>query len=162
LAKYLAHLLRPFAGKTSTFFKNSAHFVSICREMKVTESDLLVSFDVESLFTNIPVDAAVDTVKTLVPDGLPHGDLKMVDFCLQNPFFLWNGKFEQQSQGAAMGSPLSPVIAGLYMEKFEEEALETYEKKPKLFLRYMDDTFVIWQPGRKELDNFLRYLNDRK
>ncbi|XP_071440278.1 uncharacterized protein [Hetaerina americana] len=60
-----------------------------------------------------------------------------------------------------MGSPLSPVIANFYMEKFEKSAIETISKKPKLWLRYVDDTFVIWQHGTQELNDFLRHLNNQ-
>ena len=58
-----------------------------------------------------------------------------------------------------MGNPLSPVIANFYMEKFEEHALETVTLGPKAWLRYVDDTFVIWSHGDKELENFLCHLN---
>ncbi|XP_046394995.1 uncharacterized protein LOC124162486 [Ischnura elegans] len=60
-----------------------------------------------------------------------------------------------------MGSPLSPVEANLFVEKFEKEALESCEKKPKLWLRYVDDTFVIWPHGVQELQVFLRHLNSQ-
>ena len=42
-----------------------------------------------------------------------------------------------------MGSPLSPVLANLYMEFFEEMAIDTATHKPTLWIRYVDDTFVI-------------------
>ncbi|XP_058045388.1 P2Y purinoceptor 1 isoform X3 [Ahaetulla prasina] len=58
-----------------------------------------------------------------------------------------------------MGSPLSPVIANLYMEHFETQALEKSDHKPKLWLRYVDDTFIIWPHGKEKLDNFLTHLN---
>jgi hypothetical protein len=59
----------------------------------------------------------------------------------------------------AMGSPLSPVIANLFMETFEQEALELAPLKPKLWKRYVDDTFVVWPHGRESLDQFLNHLN---
>ena len=60
-----------------------------------------------------------------------------------------------------MGSPLSPVIANLFMEEFENSVLTSYEKKPTLWIRYVDDTFVIWPHGEHELENFLRHLNNQ-
>uniref|UniRef100_A0AAR5PP89 Reverse transcriptase domain-containing protein n=1 Tax=Dendroctonus ponderosae TaxID=77166 RepID=A0AAR5PP89_DENPD len=58
-----------------------------------------------------------------------------------------------------MGSPLSPVVANLFMEKFEETLLSTAPLKPTIWYRHVDDTFVLWRHGRKNLDIFLDHLN---
>ena len=73
---------------------------------------------------------SVEILKTLTGDGLPEEYPKLVEFCLQNNYFLYNGVIYEQKSGAAMGSPLSPVIANLYMESFEKKALDTSEEKP--------------------------------
>lgn len=59
-----------------------------------------------------------------------------------------------------MGSPLSPVLANLYMEWFEDRALTTATKPPKLWKRYVDDTFTIYNHGLDELNKFLNHLNN--
>ena len=58
-----------------------------------------------------------------------------------------------------MGSPLSPIVANLFMEKFEKKSLDTYPLKLKLWKRYVDDTNVIWPHGEQELSRFLEHLN---
>uniref|UniRef100_A0A6P7FX31 Uncharacterized protein LOC114331948 n=1 Tax=Diabrotica virgifera virgifera TaxID=50390 RepID=A0A6P7FX31_DIAVI len=58
-----------------------------------------------------------------------------------------------------MGSHLSPVIADIYMEHFETIALSSSNLKPTCWLRYVDDTFVIWPHGKDTLDLFLSHLN---
>ncbi|XP_046384847.1 uncharacterized protein LOC124155175 [Ischnura elegans] len=155
LARYLAKQLQPFSGRTPTYVRNSAHFIELIKELRVSDTDMLVSFDVESLFTNIPIEEAVEITKSLVAEGLAEDIPKMVESCLTNSYFVWNGTF----YGQRMGSPLSPIIANLFMEKLEEKALRTYEKPPKMFLRYVDDTFVVWPHGKSELNNFLRHFN---
>ena len=49
----------------------------------------------------------------------------LLEFCLRNTHFVSQGRFYEQTEGAAMGSPLSPIIANLYMEAFEEKAINT-------------------------------------
>lgn len=58
-----------------------------------------------------------------------------------------------------MENPLSSVVAKFYMEEFERIALDAALFKPATWFRYTDDTFVIWQHGMDELQNFLKHLN---
>ena len=59
-----------------------------------------------------------------------------------------------------MNSPLSPVIANLFMERFEKDVLDSSPLKPTVWLRYVDDTFVIWPHGEKNLKIFLNHINE--
>ncbi|GJQ73972.1 hypothetical protein Trydic_g18902 [Trypoxylus dichotomus] len=79
--------------------------------------------------------------------------------CLRTSYFVWDGSFYEQTDRVAMGSPLSPVVANLFMEQFESLAVETAADKPTVWWRYLDDTFVIWPHGRDKLDRFLEHLN---
>ena len=56
-----------------------------------------------------------------------------------------------------MGSPLSPIVANIFMEKFEEEALATVPHAPGLWKRYVDDTFVIQE--EKHSNEFFQHIN---
>ncbi|XP_071054163.1 uncharacterized protein [Onthophagus taurus] len=162
LAKHLAKILSPFTGNTESYVRDSTHFVESVKGVKLDAGDMLVSFDVESLFTRVPVKDAVEGLRRkLIPEGLPGYVPDLVEYCLSSTYFSWKGEFYEQFEGAAMGSPLSPVIANFYMELFEEDALKKSQWKPKLWLRYVDDTFVIWQHGQKRLHEFLDHLNSQ-
>ena len=56
-----------------------------------------------------------------------------------------------------MGSPLSPNVANIYMERFEEEALATAPHPPSLWKRYVDDTFVIQEEEHR--NEFLQHIS---
>ena len=53
----------------------------------------------------------------------PATIFQLMELCLRTTYFEFREEFYEQVDGAAMGSPLSPVIANIYMEGFEEEAL---------------------------------------
>ncbi|XP_076246266.1 uncharacterized protein LOC143186474 [Calliopsis andreniformis] len=112
LAKYLTTILKPLTG------------------------DILVSFDMQSLFTNIPIDDSIDIIKDKIPVNL----IPLVS-------------------GAAMGSPISPIIANIFMEHLEDRILKEAPLKPSQWFRYVDDTFVVWSLGKDTLNDFLKYIN---
>lgn len=58
-----------------------------------------------------------------------------------------------------MGSPLSPIVANIFVEKFENKAIDTYPLKHKFWIRFVDDTNVDWPHGEDERKNFLNNLN---
>ena len=69
---------------------------------------------------------------------------QLMKLCLMSTYFQFKDSFYEQIEGVVMGSPLSPVVANSFMETLEERSLATATLQPKLCLRYVDDTFVIW------------------
>ena len=62
---------------------------------------------------------------------------------LRLTYFSYGGEFYEQREGTAMGSSVSAVVANLYMEFFEELALESAPSRPSLWKWYVDDTCCI-------------------
>jgi hypothetical protein len=62
-------------------------------------------------------------------------------------YFLYEDKFYQQKEGMAIGSSLSLMISNIFMEHFEEVALDTADHKPTKRHRYVDSTFEVWPHG---------------
>jgi hypothetical protein len=59
----------------------------------------------------------------------------------------------------AMGSPLFPVLCNLYLEDLESRALSSFTPKPSLFVRYVDDIFIIWPEDISPLEELLAHFN---
>ena len=167
LAKYVTTLISPLTGHTSSFIKNSQDFVKIAKGIHLNNTEVMVSFDIKSLFTNVPVEEALQVINdrlckdetlsertALEPEQVTH----LLELCLRTTYFSFRGEFYQQKDGAAMGSPVSPVVANIYMEMFEEQALRTAPHAPRIWKRYVDDTFCIMVT--EHVDQFLNYLNN--
>ena len=79
----------------------------------------------------------------------------LTKLCLRSTYFMFGDTFFNQSEGAAMGSPLSPIVANLFMEAIEERTLESAALQPRMRVRYMDDKFVLWPHEEDELEQHL-------
>ena len=85
--------------------------------------------------------------------------VKMAEFVLKNNLFEFNSKVYQQKSGTAIGTKFAPPYACIYMDEVEQKFLETQDKKPLIWLRYIDDIFFIWTHGEQQLETFLNDLN---
>lgn len=71
--------------------------------------------------------------------------VKLLEFVLDNNFFVYQGSHFKQIFGCPMGSPVSAIVANLVMEHVEEEALASAPHPPKWWFRYVDDNYVCLQ-----------------
>ena len=167
LSAYLANILSPLTGKSEYTVTSSAHFVSTVSYETILENEIMISFDIESLFTNVPIDTAVQAALQKLENDPSLADrtkltaaqiADLLTFVLRSIYFLYNGSIYEQKED--MGSPVSAVIANLYMESFEEQAITTSSYEPRIWKRYVDDTFTILD--RENVDDFLQHLNNQQ
>ena len=165
-AKIIADILNPLVGNTIHHIKNSGDFVTKIQDLEVPPGQAIVSYDVSALFTSIPVPDAMKVIKDKIKsdDTLsnrtplsPDQVLELLRFCLETTYFSFKGNFYKQKHGAAMGSPVSPIVANIYMESFEKKALSTASNPPSIWLRYVDDTFV--KIRECHIDDFTKHIN---
>ena len=83
--------------------------------------------------------------------------ISLLEFCLKTTYFQFKGRFYEQISGTARGSPISPIMASLFMEDFESKAISTAQDPPTMWKRYVDDTCVILDSATKE--EFFQHIN---
>ena len=139
VAKELARILKPLTGNTIHQVNNSKEFAEDIKKIKLEEGECIISCDVAALFTSIPVKSALEVIKKKLEQNTePHqrttmsiqNILDLLEFCLCNTYFLFQGQYYEQNQGAAMGSPVSPIVTNWYMDVFEDRALTTAVNPP--------------------------------
>ena len=163
LAQYLVELLQPFSHNSFTV-KDSFAFA---KEVTTCSSfPFMASFDVTSLFTCVPLEEVINIcldklfANTNTMNNLNRTQLyKMLSFTLKQNHFLFDGKVYNQVDGVAMGSPLGPVMANIFMCELERKALEQYNGTlPSLYRRYVDDTFLVFNT-RSDMLSFFKWMN---
>ena len=165
-AKELARILKPLVGLSNHHVHNTMDFVEQIKEVKLKKEESMVSYDVTALFTSVPIPPVLKIIEEKLTNDkdLPQRTsmntrhiIRLLEVCLRSTYFVFQGQHFEQVDGAAMGSPLSPIVANIYMEHFETKALETAPHPPSLWKRLVDDTFVILETTYKE--EFFQHIN---
>ena len=126
----------------------------------------MVSFDVDSLFTKVPIEDVLGFLSEKLPEtdldlGMPvNCFLELVKLCVTSNAFSFNNSFYMQQSGMGMGSPLSPILSNLYMEFYETKLLPQILPCRLIWFRYVDDIFSFWPSALDNFDNFFTNLNN--
>ena len=109
----------------------------------------LISYDVISLFTNIPLHENIDLAINLIFYHNPSLNITKIElkkiflFATSQAHFIFNGKVYNQIDGVAMGSPLAPVLTnifmGFYKTKWLNEHISTVLEKR--YIKHFDLRF---------------------
>ena len=122
--------------------------------MTLHEDKMFTSQDVVSLFTNTPTPKTMEILKTRLQKdtSLTHRTrleiediMTLLDFVLNTTYFTFRNTIHQHKFGTAMGSPVSPIVANLFMEYLEQEAIATVpiSCRPRMWKRYVDDILEV-------------------
>ena len=162
LSKQLPIILN-FQPKYSV--KNSIDFCKEIKDTPITNSSILFSFDVVNLFNNIPTSDCLDILRnslsiTNTSDSIAVNIFNLTQLALDQNFFKFNSKFYKQTSGLAMGSPLSPFLAELFMDFIEKTISNSpFFNQVIVWKRFVDDIFGIFNGTPQQLKDFHCYIN---
>ena len=127
---------------------------------------MFVSFDVISLFTNVPLKKTINTIldrvyqQKLVTTSLSRSVLKklILDTCTKTAFS-FNGQVYEQIDGVSMGASLGPVLANIILTELELVVVNDLINSGtiKFYKRYVDDTLMLIKP--EDIDSVLSSFN---
>ena len=129
LAKYLTKLLAPLR-ESEYIIKSTKEFIGKVKSKEVPNGYQIVSFDVKSLFINVPLDRRIDIVLRRIYDkhelqtSITRSEMKeLLILCTKNVHFTFDNVIKVQNDGVAMGSPLGPVLSDIFMIELETSFL---------------------------------------
>ena len=131
------------------------------QNIQLPEDHVLISFDVTSLYTNVPVLEAIEHCTNLLYSGKykkPPVDRntfeELLKMCSSNVVMQTNDGYFRQVDGLAMGSPPAPRLANGWLSKYDAEVKGDAE----LFSRYMDD--ILRDIKKNEIKGKLVEINN--
>ena len=149
--------------------KSTSDFIAHKKGQNIPNIFKLISFDVTSLFTNVPLDFTIDVIlkriliflfcdENEVNTDIPKQQMRDLLFlCTKNVHFSYNGDIYTQVDGVAMDSPLGPVHAGIFMVELERTILPTLREHMRPWERYVDDTISYIK--EESIEHVLTKLN---
>ncbi|CAH8850906.1 unnamed protein product [Trichobilharzia szidati] len=165
VAKWLGELLQPLHKLVVNHnVKDVFEFIANVNDINVNGKQML-SLDVASLFTNVPLMETVDFIcqqilEKQIDIGIPVISLKeLLLRCTMNVHFLFNNLYYRQIDGIAMGSPLGPILADFFLAKIENGPLRQVIEETDSYFRYVDDTFIILDV-KTDKNEMLKKFND--
>ena len=157
LAKYLDNILKPFIPRDRTC-TDSFDFKQKLLNAHLPPNSYIVSYDVVSLFTNVPVKETVNYILELIPENqlpLPKSILRtLLLLATTNILFSFDDKLYLQEEGVCMGSNLGPTMASFALSMIEDKFNDT----PIFYQRYVDDIFAVFH-SKDEAETFLQHIN---
>lgn len=169
LSKFADHFLKPLVNNTPSYVKDSTAFLNRIFQLNnnLPNNIILITIDVKSLYTNIPNEEGIKAcINQLNNDNNTNEDINFIQEILThvlfNNYFEFNGKYYLQTHGTAMGSPMAPSYANLFMGELEQKILQDAPGGlvPLEWIRFIDDIFAIWTHGNETLMEFLLYINN--
>ena len=162
LARLLSDYLTPLLP-TQHCAKDTFNFIEDLKQVRRTDK-FMISFDVESLFTNIPLNETIELAVDLLMDNLNLGITKpqlrkLFVFATKQSHFSFDNVIYDQVDGVAMGSPLAPALANLFLGHFESFWLKEPKASKVLFYRrYVDDIFCLFEKEEDYVE-FFEFIN---
>ncbi|XP_053686378.1 uncharacterized protein LOC128735923 [Sabethes cyaneus] len=147
MAAWLVEEMKKYPVLQGKSVKNSIGLTSQLENVEVKRGEILVSFDVSSLFPSVPVPDALQSLRYhLERSRAPHNHIEayvsVAKQCMNQNYFVFRGKYYKQIHGLSMGSKISPLLAELFMSDFEEK-LQSEKLFPRVWKRYVDDIYAI-------------------
>ena len=124
-------------------------FINHIKRINIPKDHSFISFDVKLLFTYVPLDFTINVIlRRIYNENEIHTNIKRSEMnellllCTKNVHFTFNNNIYQQCDGVAMGSPLGPVIAGIFMVELERTLLSTLTEYMTPWKRYVNCTIA--------------------
>lgn len=169
LSQFVDFFIKKLVPSLPSFLGDTTDLLNVINGFNVEATTILVTMDVQSLYTNIPHEGGLQALSHYLntrPEGVvPPSDflITLTEMALTMNYFQYTGSFYLQTQGTAMGAAFAPNYANLFMGHWEEKYIynpsNPFLSKIILWRRYIDDILLIWNGTAEELERFVIYAN---
>ena len=131
ISSFVNYHIQDSRQSLKSYVRDTTDFIKITTIGELPEEAHLVTMDVKALYTNIPNDESLQTLKEAI-DKKQHKSVAttvivtLMGLILTLNNFVFNDKNYLQIKGCAMGTVCAPPFANIFMGKFEETFIYPY------------------------------------
>jgi hypothetical protein len=167
LAKFLNKWLQGRLSLPNTYVTyNSTTLAHDLTKIKITESSRLATFDIKDLYVNIPIEETVHITKVLlennkINDNTLSQACLLLETIMKQNYLQFDQNIYQPRKGIAMGSPISGLIAEIFLQYYEQHIVKNNLDSNIItyYNRYVDDILVIYDSQKTNINNILNFMN---
>jgi hypothetical protein len=167
LARYIHKKLTPLINlKYEYNVVNTIHFANNISKLKLNPNCKIITLDIKDLYVNIPIIDTLYIINSLLKQNRTDEKSKkeimlLVDMIMNQNYFHYNGKFYKPRSGVAMGSPLSGLMAEIFLQDIEQKKIKPLLEDNIIayYNRYVDDLFIIYNPLLISPQDLLQQFN---
>jgi hypothetical protein len=174
LSQWIANQLNPLIPSTQWVLKDSYDLLESLKQLNLTElpnTMRVASADVDALYPSMDITTGLQLVQQFIEEldwQTRHRRqflIRAMEFVLTKGYMTFQDQIYQQTNGAAMGSPMIPPYANIFMYQLEKETVHKYTSLGTLILfkRFIDDVFIITKDSnitelQKELNTMKPFI----
>ena len=169
LVKHLAKILNQYITLKNYYnVINSTSLANDLTKLKIHENHKLITFDVKDLYINIPIDETFNYHKIKTIDNndtqTTQQILTLLKVFLSQNYFTFQHKIYQPEQGVSMGSPISSIIAEIFLQHFKDVHIKQLldAKNILLYTQYIDDIQIIYDTRTRPhaINSYINQIHD--
>jgi len=166
LAKHLAKILNQYITLNNHYnVTNSTNLANDLTKLEIHKNCRMITFDIRDLYLNIPIDETPDIKARLLQNSntqITHQILSLLRVILSQNYFTFQQNIYQPNQGISMGSPISSLIAKIFLQQYKDtnikQLLDT--KNLAFYVRYTDDILIIFDTTKVNLHTINTYISN--
>lgn len=146
---------------------NSKQLINKIEGIKFDINSKMCSLDLVNMYTNIPLRGALKAIEAnLFRNNINKNEIKevitLLKLVLGQNYFMFDSKIYLQKEGLGMGSPLSGLIADIFLNEIENKMIDEIKKlDPDLqWLRYVDDVWIKYNSVKIDSETILKKCNN--
>jgi hypothetical protein len=165
LAKHLNMIINQYITLNNSYnVINSTNLAHDLTKLELHENHRMITCDIKDLYVNIPIDETIKFLKAKLLRNnntqITHQIIALLKATLSQNYFAFQQKIYQPEQGIAMGSPISSLVAEIFLQHYEDihikHLLDT--KHIALYTRYVD-ILIIYDITKTQPQNISKHIN---